>query len=42
MVFNEADKASFRPHLTTFYPRWKQHIGQRAWDLLEAQVGKLG
>ncbi len=42
MVFNEADKSSFRPALTAFYPRWKQHIGQRAWDLLEAQVGKLG
>jgi len=42
MVFNEADKSSFRGHLTTFYPRWKQHIGQRAWDLLEAQTGKLG
>jgi tripartite ATP-independent transporter DctP family solute receptor len=42
MVFNDADKASFRPALTAFYPRWKQHIGGRAWDLLEAQVGKLG
>src|SRR5882672_5599684 len=42
MVFNDADKASFRASLASFYPRWKQHIGQRAWDLLEAQVGKLG
>jgi TRAP-type transport system periplasmic protein len=42
MVFNDADKSSFRASLTSFYPRWKQHIGQRAWDLLEAQVGKLG
>jgi len=42
MVFNEADKSSFQASLASFYPRWKQHIGQRAWDLLEAQVGKLG
>lgn len=42
MIFNDADKASFRPALAAFYPRWKQHIGQRAWDLLEAHVGKLG
>ena len=42
MVFNDADKSSFRAALTAFYPRWKQHIGQRAWDLLEVQVGKLG
>jgi len=42
MVFNDVDKASFRPALTAFYPRWKQHIGQRAWHLLEAQTGKLG
>jgi tripartite ATP-independent transporter DctP family solute receptor len=42
MIFNEVDKASFRPTLTAFYPKWKQHIGTRAWDLLEAQVGRLG
>jgi tripartite ATP-independent transporter DctP family solute receptor len=42
MVFNDADKTSFRATLASFYPRWKQHIGQRAWDLLEASVGKLG
>lgn len=42
MVFNEVDKASFRPVLTAFYPKWKQHIGTRAWDLLEGHVGKLG
>jgi hypothetical protein len=28
--------------LGSFYPRWKAHIGQRAWDLLESHVGKLG
>ena len=42
MVFNTADQASFRAVLGSYYPRWKQHIGQRAWDLLEASVGKLG
>ena len=42
MAFNDADKASFRAVLGSFYPRWKEHIGQRAWDLLESHVGKLG
>ncbi len=42
MVFNVADQASFRAVLSSYYPRWKAHIGQRAWDLLEAEVGKLG
>ena len=42
MTFNEADKASFRPALVPYYPKWKAHIGQRAWDLLEGNVGKLG
>ncbi len=42
MIFNDVDKASFHPALSAFYPRWKAHIGQRAWDLLEAQVGRLG
>jgi tripartite ATP-independent transporter DctP family solute receptor len=42
MIFNDVDKASFRPALTAFYPRWKEHIGSRAWDLLEAHVGRLG
>jgi tripartite ATP-independent transporter DctP family solute receptor len=42
MIFNEVDKASFRPALAAFYPKWKQHIGTRAWDMLEAHVGHLG
>jgi tripartite ATP-independent transporter DctP family solute receptor len=42
MMFNDADKASFRAVLASYYPKWKAHIGQRAWDLLEANVGKLG
>jgi TRAP-type C4-dicarboxylate transport system substrate-binding protein len=42
MKFTDADKASFRAVLPSFYPKWKQHIGTKAWDLLEASVGKLG
>jgi len=42
MIFNEVDKASFHPVLAAFYPKWKAHIGTRAWDLLEAHVGRLG
>jgi len=42
MIFNTVDQASFRAVLGSYYPRWKQHIGQRAWDLLEMSVGKLG
>ena len=42
MVFNTADQASFRASLPAFYPRWKQHVGSKAWDILESQVGKLG
>jgi tripartite ATP-independent transporter DctP family solute receptor len=42
MVFNDADQSSFRASLAAFYPRWKQHIGTRAWDILESQVGTLG
>lgn len=43
MIFNIADTDSFRKKLAGgFYPRWKGQIGATAWDLLEAQVGKLG
>jgi len=41
MIFNDADVASFRAKLGPFYPRWKESIGDRAWSLLEAHVGKL-
>lgn len=41
MMFNDADVASFRAKLGPFYARWKQSIGDRAWSLLEAHVGKL-
>jgi tripartite ATP-independent transporter DctP family solute receptor len=42
MVLNEADTASFRPQLGAFYARWRKHIGERAWSLLEGHVGRLG
>lgn len=41
MIFNDADVASFRAKLKPFYADWKQSIGDRAWSLLEAHVGKL-
>jgi hypothetical protein len=40
MIFNDADVASFRAKLGPFYARWKRSIGDRAWSLLEAHVGK--
>jgi tripartite ATP-independent transporter DctP family solute receptor len=43
MVFNHADVASFRARLAGgFYTRWKKEFGPTAWDLLEAEVGRLG
>jgi tripartite ATP-independent transporter DctP family solute receptor len=41
MTFNDADTSSFRPRLTSYYARWKETVGARAWSLLEAHVGKL-
>ena len=42
LVFNEVDQAAFRARLPGVYASWKQMIGARCWDLLEANVGKLG
>jgi tripartite ATP-independent transporter DctP family solute receptor len=42
MIFNEAETGSFRAKLGPFYTRWKDKVGERAWSLLEAHVGKLG
>ena len=43
MVVNEADTGSFRDRLAgDFYRRWKNKVGRKTWDLLEAQVGRLG
>ena len=42
MIFNDADVASFRGKLGGgFYQRWKNEFGA-AWNVLEAEVGKLG
>ena len=41
MTFNEADTSSFRGRLSSYYARWKDTIGARAWSLMEAHVGKL-
>jgi tripartite ATP-independent transporter DctP family solute receptor len=41
MTFNDADTSSFRPRLAAYYTHWKEVVGDRAWNLLEAQVGKL-
>jgi tripartite ATP-independent transporter DctP family solute receptor len=42
MIFNEAETGSFRARLGPYYARWKDTVGERAWSLLEAHVGKLG
>ncbi len=42
MIFNEAETGSFRARLGPYYARWKNTVGERAWSLLEAHVGKLG
>jgi tripartite ATP-independent transporter DctP family solute receptor len=43
LIFNNADVASFRAKLGGgFYQRWRNEFGERAWALLEDQVGKLG
>jgi TRAP-type transport system periplasmic protein len=41
MTFNDADIATFRRQLASFYPGWKNAIGSKAWSLLEVEVGKL-
>jgi TRAP-type C4-dicarboxylate transport system substrate-binding protein len=42
MVFNTADTSGFRAPLSDFYRRWKEHLGAKAWAMLESHVGKLG
>jgi TRAP-type transport system periplasmic protein len=42
MVINVADASTFRKHLgKSFYQKWKNEVGDKAWNLLEEQVGKL-
>ena len=42
MSVNETDTSGFKRPLATFYARWKESYGAKAWSLLEARVGKLG
>jgi TRAP-type C4-dicarboxylate transport system substrate-binding protein len=43
MKINQADTGNFRTRLQSsgFYRKWKTTFGQAAWDLLEANSGKL-
>jgi TRAP-type transport system periplasmic protein len=44
MIVNTVDVESFRDRLTgaNFYRDWRQSIGEKAWTLMEAEVGKVG
>jgi tripartite ATP-independent transporter DctP family solute receptor len=43
VTFNTADTGTFRRKLGAgFYQRWRKQFGERAWSLLEAEVGTLG
>jgi TRAP-type transport system periplasmic protein len=44
MIVNTVDVESFRERLTraNFYRDWRQSIGEKAWMLMEAEVGKVG
>jgi tripartite ATP-independent transporter DctP family solute receptor len=42
LIFNDVDQAAFRARLPDVYAKWKERLGTRCWDLLEANVGKLG
>ena len=40
-TFNKTDTSTMRAKLGPYYTRWKNELGANAWNLLEAQVGKL-
>ena len=44
MIVNAVDMDSFRKRLmdARFYRDWRQSIGENAWALMEAEVGKVG
>ncbi len=44
MIVNLVDVASFRERLISahFYRDWRKSIGEKAWALMEAEVGKVG
>jgi TRAP-type transport system periplasmic protein len=41
LLVNAADAGSMRARLGPYYARWKNELGSKAWDLLEAHVGRL-
>ena len=41
MSVNECNTGGFKKPLASFYTRWKDIYGSKAWSLLEARVGKL-
>ena len=44
MIVNTVDVDSFRKRLigAHFYRDWRQSTGEKAWALMEAEVGKVG
>lgn len=44
MVFHAPDLASFRARLTeaNFYARWRERVGNRAWEMMEEITGPVG
>ena len=44
MIVNTVDVDSFRKRLigANFYRDWRQSAGEKAWALMEAEVGKVG
>lgn len=42
LAFNEVDEAPFRATLAGVYASWKPILGTTCWNLLEAEVGRLG
>jgi TRAP-type transport system periplasmic protein len=44
MLVNTVDVESFRKRLkdADFYRNWRQSVGEQAWALMEAEVGKVG
>jgi TRAP-type transport system periplasmic protein len=42
LVFNDTDQLAFRARLPDVYASWKNKLGAKCWELLEANAGKLG
>jgi TRAP-type transport system periplasmic protein len=44
MIVNEVQTTSFKLKLTStkFYPRWRRSVGEKAWRLMEQEVGPVG